>query len=160
GTLRDVEVEIGYGMLVADGVGGMAGGEIASRMGVTTLIQLALDTPDWVLLPGQAEGRRILDRMTDRFRNIDQVCLAERASKPELAGMGTTMTLTVIIGRELLIAHVGDSRAYLFRGGKLDQLTRDHTTVQDYMDAGFIQPREVSNLPYRHALSRALGGNH
>lgn len=160
GALREVEAEIVHAMLVADGVGGMAGGEIASRMAVTTLINLALDTPDWVMLPGQAEGRRILDRMTERFRHIDQLLRAEGASKPELAGMGTTMTLAGVVGRELLIGHVGDSRAYLFRGDRLDQLTRDHTTVQDYMDAGFIQPTEASSLPYRHALTRALGGNH
>jgi PPM family protein phosphatase len=131
GTVRDVETEVAFGMLVADGVGGMAAGEVASRMAVTTLIQLSLDTPDWVMLQGQAEGRRILDRATERFRHIDQLLRAEGVQKPDLAGMGTTMTMALVVGRELLIAHVGDSRAYLSRGDKFDQLTRDHTTVQD-----------------------------
>ena len=159
-TLPDVNAEICYGFLVADGVGGMAAGEVASRMAVTTLIHLALDTPDWVMLPGQVEGRRILERMTERFRLVDAVLRAEAGRKPELMGMATTMTAAVIVGRELLVGHVGDSRAYLCRGDKFDQLTRDHTTVQDFADAGFIQPGEVRSLPYRHALTRALGGTH
>jgi serine/threonine protein phosphatase PrpC len=159
-ALPEVNAEICYGLLVADGVGGMAAGEVASRMAVTTLIHLALDTPDWVMLPGQAEGRRILDRMTERFRLVDAVLRAEAGRKPELAGMATTMTAAVIVGRELLVGHVGDSRAYLCRGDKFDQLTRDHTTVQDFTDAGFIQPGEARSLPYRHALTRALGGTH
>src|SRR5262249_7689948 len=92
GSLPVVATEICHGFLVADGIGGIAGGEVASRMAVTTLIQLALETPDWVLLQGQLEGRRILDRMTERFRHIDELLRAEGASKPELAGMGTTMT--------------------------------------------------------------------
>jgi len=159
-TIPDVNAEICYGLLVADGVGGMAAGEVASRTAVTTLIHLALDTPDWVMLPGQTEGRRILERMTERFRLVDAVLRAEAGRKPELAGMATTMTAAVIVGRELLIGHVGDSRAYLCRGQKCDQLTRDHTTVQDFADAGFIQPGEARTVPYRHALTRALGGTH
>src|SRR5262245_60231229 len=113
-ALPDVAAEICYGLLVADGVGGMAAGEVASRLAVTTLIHLALDTPDWVMLPGQAEGRRILDRMNERFRLVDAVLRAEAGRNPELAGMATTMTAAVIVGRELLIGHVGDSRAYLY----------------------------------------------
>jgi len=158
GTFRDVETEIAHGLLVADGVGGMAAGEVASRMAVTTLIKLALETPDWVMLPGQTEGRRILDRMTERFRRIDEVLRAEAASKPELAGMGTTMTAAVIVGHELLVGHVGDSRAYLSRGGLLEQLTRDHTTAQEFAEAGLIQTGEGSRQRFRNFLTRALGG--
>jgi serine/threonine protein phosphatase PrpC len=158
GTFHDVEAEIGYGLLVADGVGGMSAGEVASRLAVTTLIQLALETPDWVMLPGQTEGRLILDRMTERFRRIDEVLREEAASKPELAGMGTTMTAAVIVGRELLLGHVGDSRAYLCRGSQFDQLTRDHTTAQEVNDSGFIPTGDASTRRYRNFLTRALGG--
>jgi protein phosphatase len=158
GSLAPVVSEICHGLLVADGIGGLAGGEVASRTAVTTLIQLALDTPDWVMLQGQTEGRRILDRMTDRFRQVDELLRAEAANKPELAGMGTTMTVGLIVGRELLIGHVGDSRAYLCRRDKFDQLTRDHTTSQELSDAGFIPAGTESTHRYRNFLTRALGG--
>jgi PPM family protein phosphatase len=158
GSFPAAASEICHGLLVADGIGGIAGGEIASRTAVTTLIQLALDTPDWVMLQGQAEGRRVLDRMTERFRHVDELLRAEAATKPELAGMGTTMTVGVIVGHELLLGHVGDSRAYLCRGGRLDQLTRDHTTNQELSDAGFIAAGVESTHRYRNFLTRALGG--
>jgi protein phosphatase len=74
--------------------------------------------------------------------------------------MATTLTVAVIVGREMLLGRIGDSRAYLCRGDKFDQLTRDHTMVREFVDAGFIQPSEASKLPYRHALTRALGGTH
>jgi protein phosphatase len=158
GTFSEITAELCHGFLVADGIGGMAGGEVASRTAVTTLIQLVLETPDWVMLQGQVEGRRILDRMTERFRHVDELLRMEAMNKPELAGMGTTMTLAVIVGTELLIGHVGDSRAYLCRGDIFDQLTRDHTTTQELADAGFIPAGEEPTHRYRNFLTRALGG--
>jgi serine/threonine protein phosphatase PrpC len=158
GSFPAAAFEICNGLLVADGIGGIAGGDVASRTAVTTLIQLVLDTPDWVMLQGQAEGRRILDRMTERFRNIDELLRAEAANKPELAGMGTTMTVAAVVGHELLLGHVGDSRAYLLRGDKFDQLTRDHTTNQELSDSGFLPAGAESTHRYRNFLTRALGG--
>jgi len=156
-TLPDVNAEICYGFLVADGVGGMAAGEVASRMAVTTLIHLALDTPDWVMLPGQVEGRRILERMTERFRLVDAVLRAEAGRKPELMGMATTMTAAVIVGRELLVGHVGDSRAYLCRRGQLLRLTRDQTVAQSMVDAGLLRPEEAEKHRLHHVLTGGIG---
>src|SRR5207248_2522417 len=75
-----------------------------------------------------------------------------------LAGMGTTMTLACSLGASLVIGHIGDSRAYLFRGGKLHQLTRDHTWVQALMDLGELTAEDAARHPMRHVLIRSLGG--
>jgi protein phosphatase len=71
--------------------------------------------------------------------------------------MGTTMTLTCSLGSSLIIGHIGDSRAYLFRGGELHQLTRDHTLVQALVDAGRLTAEEAAKHPFRHVLTRSLG---
>jgi protein phosphatase len=71
--------------------------------------------------------------------------------------MGTTMTLACSLGAVAIVGHIGDSRAYLFRDGRLSQLTRDHTVVQGLMDRGQLTPAEAPQHPWRHALSRSLG---
>jgi protein phosphatase len=149
----------GYGFLVADGVGGHAAGEVASRLAVKTLIQLALETPDWILLPpGDGEWRRVQERAREYYQQIDATIRAEADERPELAGMGTTMTIARNIGSDLIVVHVGDSRAYRLRGEELRQLTRDHTLAQELADARGISPGDVVKHLFRHVLTRALGG--
>jgi serine/threonine protein phosphatase PrpC len=158
GDAPDRNTAEGYGFLVADGVGGHAAGEVASRLAVRTLIHLALDTPDWILLPGDEGWERIADRSRDRYRQIDEALRAEAEARPELEGMGTTMTMVRNVGRDLIVAHVGDSRAYMVRGGDIKQLTHDHTLAQQLADAGGISPAAVVTHVFRHVLTRALGG--
>jgi protein phosphatase len=148
----------GYGLLVADGVGGHAGGEVASRLAVTSLVHLVLDTPDWVLLIGEEEQERSAERTRRWYHQVDAVLRAEAGADPSLAGMGTTLTVARNLGPLLILAHVGDSRAYLLRDGVLFQLTRDHTLSQDLADAGGLAPAEVATHVFRHVLTRALGG--
>jgi protein phosphatase len=150
--------EAAYGMLVADGMGGMAAGEVASRTAVSTLVQLVLDTPDWIMPLDDPAGDRLLQRLRERYRDIDATLKREARSDPNLFGMGTTMTLAYSLGSDLFLAHVGDSRAYFFRGGRLHQLTRDHTYAQALADTGIILPEEVGTHRMRHILTRALGG--
>lgn len=157
-TLHDIETENCHGMLVADGVGGMAGGQVASRLAATSVIHQVLDTPDWILLSGGEEGQRLLRRMTRRFEQVDAVLRSASAERSDLAGMGTTLTAVVNLGRELFVAHVGDSRAYLCRGTKFEQVTHDHTGAQELADAGPIRRQDITKHPHRHALTRALGG--
>src|SRR5215510_3886171 len=104
----------GYGMLVADGMGGMAAGEVASRLALTTLVELIVETTDWTLaLKREIDVRNVLDRMTSRFFQIDKI-LREAADRNEsLKGMGTTLTVAGALGSDLVLGHVGDSRAYL-----------------------------------------------
>ncbi len=146
-----------YGMLVADGMGGHAGGDLASRLAASTLVHLVLDTPDWILKIGKHEGDRVLTRTARRFRDVDAALRQASAENPELAGMGTTMTVAHNVGRDLFLGHVGDSRAYLCRGDDLIQLTRDHTYAQDLADMGIIAPDQVMTHHFRHVLTRALG---
>jgi protein phosphatase len=150
--------EGGYGMVVADGMGGRAAGEVASQLAIRTLVDLALATPDWVLKKGTPEIERVMQRMAERYRRVDEALSEESQADASLSGMGTTMTLACSIGSDLVLAHVGDSRAYLMRSGELHLLTRDHTLVQELVDRGVVRPEDASTHPFRHVLTRYLGG--
>ncbi len=128
--------EVGYGLLVADGLGGAAAGETASRLAISTLIGLILHTPDWILSDDARDTERVIERLAERYRRIHEALLDQGLGDPNLAGMGTTMTLATSLGASVVIGHVGDSRVYLLRDGKLHQLTRDHTWVQTLVDLG------------------------
>ena len=155
-SVPDRHTETVYGMLVADGMGGQAAGEVASRTAISVLVELILRTPDLIMRLDGGVTDQALRRLTQRFQQIKDV-LAERVEEdPSLKGMGTTMTLACSLGVDLLIAHVGDSRAYLFRQGQLKQLTRDQTMAQNLADTGAIRPEEVDTHPMRHVLVGAL----
>jgi protein phosphatase len=149
--------EVGYGLVVADGMGGAAAGEVASSLAISVGLNLTLNSPKWILKATPEEIRESMENWRQRFRQIDFI-LAERAeSDPALAGMGTTLTIACSVGADLLLYYVGDSRAYLFRGGHLHRLTRDHTMAQALADAGWIGPEEVARHRLRHVLTRVLG---
>lgn len=148
----------GYGMLVADGMGGMAGGEVASRLVLSKLIELLIDTSDWVLrLQSEQDVMTVLERMTDRFLQLDETVRTEAAADQTLQGMGTTLTVAGAIGSDLIVGHVGDSRAYLLRGDNLKQLTTDHTLAQALIDAGVANRDDPASRSMRHVLTAAVG---
>ncbi len=125
--------------IVADGMGGHVAGEVASRIAVET----ATDTEG-------APGRRVL--------GANNALLIQVAENPELAGMGTTMTVLELGNSGVArVAHVGDSRAYLLRDSSLRQLTIDHTVAAEYVAAGQLSPEEAQNHPQRNMITRALG---
>jgi protein phosphatase len=158
GELPDKFEHANYVAVVADGMGGHRGGEVASRTAIIVFFHLLFDTPDWVLRVDEQNAQKILDRAANRYRSLDEL-LAERARfDPELTGMGTTMTLTYSIGLDLFLAHVGDSRAYLCRDGVLRQLTRDHTHVQAMVDAGMLTREQAATHRLRNVLTNVLGG--
>ena len=158
GTLPGRLQETGYVAAVADGMGGHAGGEVASRTAISLFFHFLYETPDWVLKVDDESAQKIFDRVVTRYRGLDAV-LAEKAQvDPALRGMGTTMTLTYSLGFEMFLGHVGDSRAYLCRAGALEQLTRDHTRVQELVDLGMISPQEAATHRFRNVLTNALGG--
>ena len=149
--------ETAYGLLVADGVGGAAAGEVASRTAVHALIDLVIETPDWIMRLDQPLADEVLQRMERRFQQVRDVLIQKAKDDPALRGMGTTMTVACTLGTEILTAHVGDSRAYVFRrGGVLERLTRDQTLAQSLVDAGAITPQEISTHPGRNVLTSAL----
>jgi protein phosphatase len=149
--------ETAYGMLVADGVGGAAGGEVASRTAIHALVDLVIETPDWIMQLDEPLAREVLQRMERRFQRVREVLIERATADPSLRGMATTMTVACSLGPELLTAHVGDSRAYVFRrGGRVERLTRDQTMAQSLADAGAISQEEVAKHPSRHVLTSAL----
>jgi protein phosphatase len=152
--------DVGYALAVADGMGGHAAGEEASRLAITTLVGLVLDTPDWFLrMDDPPAAEEVMRRAAERFGRIDHALAEEAVEDPTLHGFGTTMTLAASLGGDLLLAHVGDSRAYLFREGALHQLTRDHTWVGELHQTGLITQAEAATHDLRHLLTRHLGAN-
>lgn len=149
--------EAGYGMAVADGLGGGAAGEIASQTALRTLVNLALHTPDWMMRPGDGTADEVMERMAERFHQADDFLKEQARIDPGLTGMGTTLTVACSLAHELILAHVGDSRVYLFRRGELRQLTRDHTLVQALVEEGRLTPDEGATHRLRHVLTQALG---
>ena len=128
--------------VVADGMGGHRGGQVASRVALETLEALA------------SEGSGTLP---DQVRSANRAVWDRSVEDERLAGMGTTLTAALIDGASALIAHVGDSRAYLLRGGVLRQLTADHTLVARMVKSGEITEAEADVHPHKNVLTRALG---
>lgn len=158
GSVPPRSEEGGYGMVVADGMGGSVAGEEASRLAITGLVNLVLHTPDWILrLDDEHFTEEILRRSGERLEQVNETLAVEAKEDPRLSGFGTTMTLACSLGRELFVAHLGDSRAYLLRGGRLRQLTRDHTVVQALIDQGVIDRAQAATHRLRHLLSQCLG---
>ena len=148
----------GYGMLVADGMGGMAAGEVASGMALTKLVELVIETSDWTMsLKHDRDVQTVLQRMTDRFLQVDEALREKAKSDASLRGMGTTLTVAGALGSDLIVGHVGDSRAYLLRGSKLRQLTTDHTLAQALIDAGVAKRDDPATRSMRHVLTAAIG---
>ena len=156
GDVAPEHEDSGYGIAVADGMGGMAAGEVASRLAITLLVNIVLETPDWIMTRHESYASEVAGRAAHRFEMVNRSILEQARRDPWLKGMGTTLTMAVSLGRDLLIAHVGDSRAYLHRGDKLHRLTRDHTMAQRMADHGSIPVQEVPSR-YRHMLTQAIG---
>ncbi len=143
--------------LLADGMGGYRAGEVASRIAInvcTSLLHQGLR--ELTASDGDRAGR--LSRlMRDSVVQANAaICQASRR-EPEYAGMGTTLVAMLCHQDRLFVAHVGDSRAYRLRDGILEQITRDHSQVQEQVDAGLITPQQARHAPNRNLVTRALG---
>jgi protein phosphatase len=139
-------------------MGGMAAGEVASRMAIWKLIELLVDTSDWTLaLKRNKDVETVFQRMIQRFYEIDRTLREEAKSDDTLYGMGTTLTVAGTLGNDLVLGHVGDSRAYLSRGTTFRQLTRDHTLAQALIDAGVANSDDPAPRSMRHVLTAAIG---
>jgi len=150
--------EAGYAMIVADGMGGHAGGELASRMAISGLVKLVLAMPDWIFRLDETVATDAKQRSKGRFRNLNALLIEHGRRDQAFRGMGTTLTAARTMGRHLQIVHVGDSRAYLLRDARLLRLTRDHTYVQWLLDSGQLSEKEAADYGARHLLVNALGG--
>jgi PPM family protein phosphatase len=151
--------EDAYAMVVADGMGGMNAGDVASMLAISTGVKLADKSVKWGFKINEKEARDLLTRLSAYFREIDRRITRKSEGDRRLFGMGTTMTLAYSVGIHLFLVHVGDSRAYLFRNGGLQQLTRDHTVAQALADAGQITQDDVRKHIRRNTLTNYLGGH-
>ena len=154
----------GYLMAVADGMGGMKAGEIASREALLTGFRLVLRAPKWLLnlddpSTRNAEIEAFFERVHGYLAGMHAELLHQMKADPSKAGMGTTYTAAYSVGFDLFVVHIGDSRAYLFHDGELRRLTRDHTLAQRLADQGAIPQDEVERHPQRHVLTRVVGGS-
>lgn len=152
GKVRSNNQDSGYAgsnlFVVADGMGGHAGGDVASSVAVNTLQGL-----DHIYAsPEEAE---VTLRETIASTAGDLIHLVAR--RPELAGLGTTVSAIAMVDEYAVIAHIGDSRIYLWRDEALTQITTDHTFVQRLVDSGRITPEEARFHPRRSVLMRVLG---
>ncbi len=149
----------GYLFIVADGMGGMAAGEVASRLAISTSVKLFQRSEKWGFKINHRETRELFDRLNHDLQEIDKTLTERSAADRSLLGMGTTLTVAYTMGVDLFIVHLGDSRAYLYRDGTLRQLTKDHTVAQAMADAGHISHESVRHHAKRNALTNFLGGH-
>jgi serine/threonine protein phosphatase PrpC len=136
----------GHLYVVADGIGGHAAGDVASRMASETIAQTYYRDPDPDIV---ASLERAIQAANGRIYHM--------AQQPSYHSMGSTAVAAVVRGGELVIAHAGDSRAYLLREGDLQQLTNDHTWVAEGMAKGLLTPEEAASHPQRNVITRSLG---
>jgi protein phosphatase len=148
----------GYLLLVADGMGGYAGGERASAFIVNEAIQYLMKSAKWFFQLDDPDDDVRLRLLREGLERADQKLIEAAVRDPTLAGMGTTMTAVSLIGADGFLVHVGDSRAYLLRKGLLQQLTTDHTRAQELVEQGQLHPDEARTHRSRHRLTNVLGG--
>jgi protein phosphatase len=147
--------------IVADGMGGHASGEVASRMAVDTIVGFFKATQDdqqltWPFKMDHG-NRYDTNRMVTAIK-LANLKIHEQAQKdPRCHGMGTTVVSTLFADRALIIGHVGDSRLYRWREGSLKQLTEDHSLLNDYIKMKNLSPDEIASFPHKNVIVRALG---
>jgi protein phosphatase len=141
--------------VLADGMGGYNAGEVASGM-ATAFIRSELGR--WLTDASEEvtdqDARRAMDVCVD---NANRAIFNAANSNPQYAGMGTTLVVAVFRGTRLLLGHIGDSRAYRWREGRLIQLTRDHSLLQEQIDAGLISPEQAALSLNKNLVTRAVG---
>ncbi len=139
-------------LVVADGMGGHQAGEVASRLAVDSLRRYLAKA----LAPDAAQAD-LARRLAGAIRAANRKVYRHGRGRMDLAGMGTTLTAALVAGDSLFLAHVGDSRAYMIRGGRIRQLTDDHSLVGELLRTGSLSEAEAMAHPQRHMLTRALG---
>lgn len=150
----------GHGIaVVADGMGGHKGGEIASALAVQTVLEeLATGLDGDPASDDDAQGFSGESALTRRVvEQSNDIIYQTAAHQPQYEGMGTTLVVTLFYDDQLTVAHVGDARVYRLRAGRLEQLTRDHTLMQELVERGFYTPEEARESLNRNIVTRALG---
>ena len=147
-----------YLLIVADGVGGAQGGEEASALAVDSVETYVLETVKWFAYCQASDEDQLLAEFRTALGQAHGRVRATAAQRPDLRGMGTTLTLAYSVNDELFLAHVGDSRGYLFRDNALHRITQDHTLVEEMVRRGAIRPDEAAHHRWRHVITSTVGG--
>lgn len=150
----EVPFDIDAIFVVADGMGGHAAGEVASRIAVESVIETLVSVDTQLRIHCTQD---ILDLMRSSLTHANRVVIDEGARSPEKRGMGTTCTVGLIQGDVLHIAHIGDSRGYLFRGKDLSRITDDHSVVEEEVRRGLLTAEQARVDPRRNLITAAIG---
>ncbi|MBZ8141408.1 protein phosphatase [Rubrivivax gelatinosus] len=141
--------------VLADGMGGYNAGEVASQMATSFIVR---ELGRWLREAGaqasDGDVRRAMDICVD---NANRAIFNAANANPQYAGMGTTLVVAVFRDNRLILGHVGDSRAYRMRGGRLQQISRDHSLLQEQIDAGLITPEQAAFSSNKNLVTRAVG---
>jgi serine/threonine protein phosphatase PrpC len=147
-------------VVLADGMGGYNAGEVASGMATSVIVaemrQILASTEPYQIDPRTNQviaTRLVREQVLKANSSIYQAA----QSQPQYAGMGTTLVVTLFFDNRVLVAHLGDSRVYLMREGKLRQVTRDHSLLQEQIDSGLISPEQAKNAQHKNLVTKALG---
>ena len=138
---------------VADGMGGHAGGEVASKVAITTLAQILP-----LLINDEMDQESLEDFLLNSILDVDHEIAETAAADDRLSGMGTTLTAIALYRQKAYVLHAGDSRAYRLRGKEFIQLTKDHSVVQELIDSGAVSEAEAASHPQRSVLTNVLMG--
>jgi PPM family protein phosphatase len=147
----DADPERGL-FIVADGMGGHAAGEIASEMAVQIVAREMVHTRD-------LNGEEPLTAMSGALRSANRAIFERTIVEADKQGMGTTASCLMLGTGRYVIGHIGDSRIYLLRDGSFRQVTKDHSYVQEQVDAGFLTPEQARYHPYSNVITRCVGAN-
>jgi serine/threonine protein phosphatase PrpC len=147
--------------ILADGMGGYSAGEVASRIATDVLLESLENGLDRLESQLQdlltTRGRQIQNLMVESIQRANSAIIEAARVEPEYQGMGTTLVAALFHNDKITVAHVGDSRAYRFRQGELTQITRDHSLLQEQIDAGLISPEWARFSQNKNLVTRALG---
>ena len=140
--------------VLADGMGGYNAGEVASGM-ATSLVCSSM--VQWLAGHAAPTARELAHAMGRSVHQANRAIFDAANGNPQYSGMGTTLVMVAVAGGHLVVGHVGDSRVYRLRGGQLQRLTRDHSLLQEQLDAGLITPAQAARSTNRNLVTRALG---
>lgn len=147
--------------IVADGMGGHASGEVASKMAVDTIVSFFRETEGeqeltWPFKVDRGHSH-VINRMTTAIKLANQQIFDEAERKTTCHGMGTTVVSTLFLDDVLIVGHVGDSRLYRVREGGIEQITEDHSLLNDYIKMKKLSAAEIASFPHKNVIVRALG---
>jgi protein phosphatase len=148
-----------YLFVIADGIGGHAGGERASALAIDSLERFVLESWQWFGTLRGRDGDAVFADFRRALAQVNSRVLAEANSQPGLGGMGTTLTLAFCLNAELFVAHAGDCRCYLYRANRLYRLTADHTLAEEMVRQGAMSAEEAAGSRWSHVVTNAVGAN-